>query len=109
MNARDIFTGAYGSTSRNFMTPTRLELKSLARGVAAYELSIGHGFANDTIYGVTIAVLVDGVPVKSYKVHDKLGQCFPSLGKARAHIEWLKDNWTDDLDELRQRLDMRGW
>ena len=106
MNARQIFIQAYGSKSRNFMTPNRIELKSLVRGVAAYELSCGRGFRDNIIYGVSVAALVDGQAVRG---HTPIGGCFDSLRKARSHIGWLQDNWTDDLDTLKELLEKRGW
>lgn len=107
MNARQIFQAAYGHNSKNFMTPQVCELKSLVRGVAAYELSAGTGFDRDIIYGVSVAVKTGDDAAE--RAHGPISGCFRSLLTARDHIEWLKDNWTDDLDTLRLRIKARGW
>ena len=107
MNARQIFELEYGKKSTNFMTPERLALGSINDHVA-YELSKGRGFSNQPIFGVSVAVLLDEKTAKTSRCPSPIGDVFPTANRAQAHIDFLRDNWDDDLDILALHVKARG-
>ena len=76
MNAREAFIGL----GHNFMTPDLIRYQDCDNGYLI-ELSIGRGFDNDKIWGVTV-LNSDGT-----RTHDTdLSQMFHSRGGAERHI-----------------------
>ena len=111
MRARDIFKREYGSNSKNFMTPTVLEVGSIWRGKVAYEISQGTGMRNQPIFGVSIASY-DAKSDTTRRHPDPVGGCFGSLNTARDHLNFLRENWwqgeTDLLDAIARRKVIGG-
>lgn len=104
MNARQIFAREYG-TSKNFMTPHRIRVGSIARGRVAYELSSGQGMRpHSTIYGVTVCAY-DAATDKTWRCYD-LGRSCSSLDAAERYITSLQFNasFTDDVNELARMM-----
>lgn len=78
MKAREIFKSVV--KGKNFMTPNVLGYYKVKNGAA--ELSIGKGFTNNMMYGVTV--------VKDNEHNHELSQVFYSELKAREYIKSLK-------------------
>jgi len=91
MTALDILRAEYGD-SKNFMTPTVLEV-GMATEAVAYELSKGTGFDRQTIWGVSfVRVNEAGATVRLSSLSD----CFHSEADARERIDSVKEHGTED-------------
>ena len=84
MTAKEIIRKEYG-TSKNFITPTILSTRKL-RPWAACELSQGTGFSYETIYGVSIVVVL---PSGNTHRVSKLSDCFHNIEDAKRYINSL--------------------
>ncbi len=111
MRARDIFRREYGSNSKNFMTPHVLEVGSIWRSKAAYEISRGIGMRQQAIFGVSIASY-DAKSDTTQRHPDPIGGCFGSLDAAKDHVNFLRENWwqgeADLLDAIARRKVIGG-
>lgn len=85
--ASSIFRREYGDSSRNMMTPTRLELGMIGND-RAYELSKGTGIEQEPLFGVSVArELPDG---STERMGEPESTCFRSIQLARRHIARLR-------------------
>lgn len=86
LTARQIIRQAYNG-EKNIFTPNVIRIGKIDRNTA-YEISYGRGMTVERIYGVSIAVCVDG---KCSNDHDKQ-HCFTKLSDAENYVETLKGN-----------------
>lgn len=87
-SAWDILAAEYGASSKNFMTPTVLDMGKVGNH-RAWELSRGRGINNDTIWGVSV-VDVDPDTGETTRRTD-IGDCFRSRGLAVRLIRSLEE------------------
>ena len=92
--AREMIRQEYGS-GKNFMTPRVIRVGKVGR-YRAFELSSGRGFANETIYGVSV-VDFDPDTRETRRRTDLMAGCFTTLSKAEYHIEQLKLDYQEGL------------
>ena len=117
MRAWDILRREYGSSSKNFMTPTVLQVGSIWRGKVAYEISKGKGIRRDRnspepdIFGVSIASYDPDLDT-TQRYTGGISGCFGSLDAARDHVNFLRENWwmgeSDLLDAIARRKVIGG-
>lgn len=84
MTPLQIIRKEYGD-SRNFITPTVVEVGALPGG--AYELSTGEGIERNKVYGVSVVWLK---PDGSTERDPMRGGCYHSIEEARAAIATLR-------------------
>ena len=86
MNAKEIIRKEY-KNSKNFMTPTVLEIDWIVKDKVAYEISKGKGFEHETIYGLSVVKLhEDGTTERCHNFSD----CYCSRGELRRKIESIR-------------------
>lgn len=89
LTAREIIRKEYGD-SKNFMTPTVLEVGKISVN-RAYEISSGEAFLSpERIYGVSI-VDYDPETGKTERKYSPISEMFHSLQEANDHVKALKE------------------